>query len=206
MEITAKVVILGPSGVGKTSIPLRYIHKFFSGDISMTVGTSLLQCQLVANNITVNLQIWDTAGQERFKCLVPMFYRNANAALFVFDITSLESFQSMQGWVNELKSNLKNSVVTCVIGNKLDLSKNREVPTDVARQYAKSINARYFECSAKRDQGVGAIFDYVGHGLVELLENTTDHESGNTTKIAYSNSRNRTRNDRDKTINTKCRC
>ncbi|XP_063905512.1 ras-related protein Rab-31-like [Zophobas morio] len=206
MEITGKVVILGPMGVGKTSIPLRYIQKFFFGNIQPTVGSSLLLCKLVIDDITVNLQIWDTAGQERFRSLVPMFYRNANAALFVFDITSMESFQSMQGWVNELKHNLQNSVVTCVIGNKLDLSKNREVPTDVARQYAKSINARYYECSAKRDQGIGAVFDYVARGVVEQLANTSDHESGNTTNVAYSNNSNTIRNDTERTINTKSRC
>ncbi|XP_063905514.1 ras-related protein Rab-31-like [Zophobas morio] len=201
MEITGKVVILGPIGVGKTSIPLRYIQKYFFDNIQATVGNSLLRCKLVIDSTTVNLQIWDTAGQERFKCVVPMFYRNANAALFVFDISSMESFQSMQGWVDELKCNFQSAVVTCVIGNKLDLSENREVPTDVARQYAKSINARYYECSAKRDQAIGAIFDYVARGLISLSENTTDHESGNTTNITFRNNRNRTRNDRD---NTKC--
>lgn len=72
-------------------------------------------------------QIWDTAGQERFKAMAPMFYRNANAALLIFDITSSSSFESMKGWVQELKRNVDEPMVLCVVGNKIDLADNRKV-------------------------------------------------------------------------------
>jgi Ras-related protein Rab-21 len=115
--------------VGKTSTVIRYVENSFSHHITPTVGASFFSCKLLIDNITVKLQIWDTAGQERFKAMAPMFYRNANAALIVFDITSAQTFESMQGWVLELKKNVDNPMVLCVVGNKIDLAKNRQVKT-----------------------------------------------------------------------------
>jgi Ras-related protein Rab-21 len=150
--IVGKVVVLGYQGVGKTSTVIRYVENSFSHHITPTVGASFFSCKLLIDNITVKLQIWDTAGQERFKAMAPMFYRNANAALIVFDITSAQTFESMQGWVLELKKNVDNPMVLCVVGNKIDLAKNRQVSRDEAIQYARSIGATYHECSAMQDQ------------------------------------------------------
>ncbi|EFA06553.2 uncharacterized protein LOC661602 [Tribolium castaneum] len=173
--IVGKVVVLGHQGVGKTSTVIRYVENSFSQHITPTVGASFFSCKLLIDDITVKLQIWDTAGQERFKAMAPMFYRNANAALIVFDITLRQSFESMQGWVFELKQNVDNPMVLCVVGNKSDLAKNRQVNRDEAIQYAKSIGATYHECSAMHDQGVGLVFDDVARGLIRLLGNSSDH-------------------------------
>ncbi|KAJ3648404.1 hypothetical protein Zmor_020209 [Zophobas morio] len=173
--IVGKVVVLGHQGVGKTSTVIRYVENSFTHHITPTVGASFFSCKILIDDITVKLQIWDTAGQERFKAMAPMFYRNANAALIVFDITSQQSFESMQGWVVELQRNVESPMVLCVVGNKIDLSKNREVTRDEAIQYARSIGASYHECSAMQDQGVGVVFDDVARGLIRLFGNTTDH-------------------------------
>jgi Ras-related protein Rab-21 len=161
--------------VGKTSTVIRYVENSFSHHITPTVGASFFSCKLLIDNITVKLQIWDTAGQERFKAMAPMFYRNANAALIVFDITSVQTFESMQGWVLELKKNVDNPMVLCVVGNKIDLAKNRQVSRDEAIQYAKSIGATYYECSAMQNQGVKIVFDDVGHGLIKNFRANVDH-------------------------------
>lgn len=111
-------------------------------------------------NRSVYTQIWDTAGQERFKAMAPMFYRNANAALIIFDITSRQSFENMQDWVLELKRNVDTPMVLCVVGNKIDLGDSRAVPRNEAAQYAKGIGAAYHECSAMEDKVIieGTVF------------------------------------------------
>ncbi|XP_076324553.1 uncharacterized protein LOC143232697 isoform X3 [Tachypleus tridentatus] len=98
-SLEAKVVVLGSQGVGKTSVVVRYIGKAFSRHLSPTIGASFFTCKLTIQGFHVKLQIWDTAGQERFRSMAPMYYRNANAALLVFDITSYESYLNMKTWV-----------------------------------------------------------------------------------------------------------
>lgn len=115
--------------------------------MSPTIGASYFTCKIKIEDISVKLQvndaklfyiylqsillsllkIWDTAGQERFKAMAPMFYRNANAAMLIFDITQLKTFESMKSWVLELKRNIEEAMVLCVVGNKTDLTDQRKV-------------------------------------------------------------------------------
>lgn len=90
-------------GVGKTSLISRYLFRSQPKEIQPTVGASFFLCKIRVENIKVKLQVWDTAGQERFKAMVPMFYRNANAALLVFDISNQKSFCDIKCWVHELQ-------------------------------------------------------------------------------------------------------
>ncbi|KAL3286596.1 hypothetical protein HHI36_001096 [Cryptolaemus montrouzieri] len=150
--VVGKVVVLGHQGVGKTSTCLRYVENSFNQQISPTIGASFFSSKIKAMDRIVKLQIWDTAGQERFKAMAPMFYRNANAAILMFDITSEASFESMKGWISELKRNVEESMVLCVLGNKIDLVDRRVVLRDEALGYSKTIGAQYFEISAKTDQ------------------------------------------------------
>ncbi|XP_068622363.1 uncharacterized protein [Battus philenor] len=101
--VEAKIVVLGSQGVGKTSLVVRYIGKMFSKHISPTIGASFFTCNINLQEARVKLQVWDTAGQERFRSMAPMYYRNANAALLVFDITSVASFAAIKSWVKELQ-------------------------------------------------------------------------------------------------------
>uniref|UniRef100_A0A6P7F8L7 Ras-related protein RABF2b-like n=1 Tax=Diabrotica virgifera virgifera TaxID=50390 RepID=A0A6P7F8L7_DIAVI len=167
-HIVGKVVLLGHQGVGKTATVTRYVEKSFPQQTTPTVGASFFTCKVVVEDHLVTLQIWDTAGQERFKAMAPMFYRNANAALLVFDISSRDSFESIKMWVQELKGNVYEPMVLCVIGNKIDLSEIRRVTRDEALSYSNSIDAIYLECSAKTDQGVGMIFERIAQGLLRL--------------------------------------
>lgn len=97
--LEAKVVVLGTQGVGKTSIVVRYVGKIFSKKVSPTIGSSFFTFKMTVDNYRVKLQLWDTAGQERFRSMAPMYYRKANAAFIVYDITSYESFDSVKSWV-----------------------------------------------------------------------------------------------------------
>ncbi|KAJ3648405.1 hypothetical protein Zmor_020210 [Zophobas morio] len=178
--ITRKVIVLGDQGVGKTSTITRYVKKSFPNNTRPTIGGSLFVYKHV-DNITIKLEIWDTAGQERYKSVVPKFYRGTNAAIIVFDVTSQQTFESVQEWVAELKTIVESPMVLCVVGNKIDLRENRQVSTDDAYQYARSIGASYYECSAKQDQGVEVIFDDVARALQRLYGNncTRNEETEN---------------------------
>lgn len=166
--IEGKVVVLGSQGVGKTSMVVRYIGKMFSHHISPTIGASFFTCKLNIEDTKVKLQVWDTAGQERFRSMAPMYYRNANAAILVFDITQYFTFTSIKSWVKEIQRNVEEPIVLCIVGNKTDLEPQRKVPKEEAQVYAESIGATYFEASALHDQGIEQIFLKVGMGLINL--------------------------------------
>ncbi|GBP34342.1 Ras-related protein Rab-21 [Eumeta japonica] len=178
--------------VGKTSMVVRYIGKMFSRHISPTIGASFFTCKINLGDTRVKLQVWDTAGQERFRSMAPMYYRNANAALLVYDITSLQSYHAIKGWVRELKrygdqtrcinawnlhriakaahlsSNVSEPLVLCVVGNKSDLEEERAVPAAEAAGYAASIGAQHYEASALQDQGIEQVFASTASSLVQL--------------------------------------
>lgn len=168
--IEGKVVVLGAQGVGKTSMVVRYIGKMFSHHISPTIGASFFTCKINVGENRVKLQVWDTAGQERFRSMAPMYYRNANAALLVFDITQYHSFAAIKTWVKELKRNVEEPLVLCVVGNKTDLESSREVNREEAFHYSKSIGGTYFETSALQDQGIEDVFLNVSKGLICLSQ------------------------------------
>ncbi|XP_071445744.1 uncharacterized protein RabX1 [Hetaerina americana] len=175
--IEGKIVVLGAQGVGKTSMVVRYIGKMFSHHISPTIGASFFTCKINVEDARVKLQVWDTAGQERFRSMAPMYYRNANAALLVFDITQYHTFSSVKTWVKELQRNVEEPMVLCVVGNKVDLASQRKVSRDEAFQYATSIGSLYFEASALQDQGIEDVFLSVALGLVKLAQDPTQRTS-----------------------------
>ncbi|PNF23386.1 hypothetical protein B7P43_G12942 [Cryptotermes secundus] len=170
--IEAKVVVLGAQGVGKTSMVVRYVGKMFSHHISPTIGASFFTCRLNVEDTRVKLQVWDTAGQERFRSMAPMYYRNANAALIVFDITQYETFDAMKTWVKELQRNVLEPMVLSVVGNKTDLESRRQVTREEALQYAASIGGNYFESSAVNDEGIEDVFLNTAIGLIRLAQDS----------------------------------
>ncbi|XP_063905000.1 uncharacterized protein LOC135124068 [Zophobas morio] len=170
-----KVIVLGPSGVGKTCIIKRYVENSLKDNVDVTVGCDLYTCKHVIHDIvdwTLKLHIWDTADQERYHSIIPQYYRDAKVALLVFEIISQPSFEKMQRWFAELKDNIS-PMVLCVIGNKTDLEEQRQVTKKQAQYYAESIGASYYECSAKKGRGIREVFDDVARRMISLLENIT---------------------------------
>ncbi|ELT91271.1 hypothetical protein CAPTEDRAFT_125280 [Capitella teleta] len=153
-SIDAKLVVLGSQGVGKTSVVVRYVSNTFNGHLSPTIGASFFTCKMMVDNYRLRIQVWDTAGQERFRAMAPMYYRKSNAAILVYDITSLESFDDMKSWVQELQKNTDGDLAMCVFGNKCDLEDQREVDNNLALQFAASIGARHFQVSALSSEGL----------------------------------------------------
>ncbi|XP_059166869.1 ras-related protein Rab-22A-like [Physella acuta] len=177
-SLEAKVVVLGSQGVGKTSVVIRYVGGMFSKAVSPTIGASFFTYKLTLEQYRVKLQVWDTAGQERFRSMAPMYYRKANAAMLVYDITSLESFYDIKDWVKELKKNVDTPIVLCLLGNKSDLESGRKVSKEDAAEYASSIDAIFFETSALKNTGIEDAFLQVSKQLIHLYETVPNSGMG----------------------------
>jgi len=126
----------------------------------------------------VDLNIWDTAGQERFHTLGPIYYRNSHGAILVYDITDANSFERVQNWVKELRKMLGNDVVLVIVGNKIDLERNRIVVKQKAEEFAASVGAKHFESSAKLNQGVSEMFSELTKLILKKEQEGDDQETG----------------------------
>lgn len=167
--LEAKLVTLGQWGVGKTAIVKRYVDKSFEPAYRQTIGACFLWCKLNVGDINLTLHIWDTAGEERFQSIMPMYYRAANAALLIFDLTSRESFATIKQMLIQFHRHCDEHVVKLLIGNKLDLTDKRDVSKKEASEFASQIGASYHEVSALVDIGIDEIFHKAASELVQLV-------------------------------------
>jgi Ras-related protein Rab-5C len=157
-NIQAKLVLLGDMGAGKTSLVLRFVKGQFFEYQESTIGAAFFTQVLSLNEATIKFDIWDTAGQERYYSLAPMYYRGAAAAVVVYDITSMDSFERAKKWVQELQRQGKPNLVTVLVANKADLETKRQVENEVGEQYARENGLVFFETSAKTAQNVNELF------------------------------------------------
>mmetsp|Transcript_11075 Transcript_11075/g.22072 ORF Transcript_11075/g.22072 Transcript_11075/m.22072 type:complete len:208 (+) Transcript_11075:60-683(+) len=153
-----KVVLLGEGRVGKTSILFRYIRNEFQEKQTSTLQASYMDKRIKVGSVDAQLSVWDTAGQERFHALGPIYYRDADGALLVYDITDLESFAKVRKWVKELRKIVGNDINIVIAGNKIDLERNRQVDEKEVMEYARSVNATHFYTSAKQNIGLEECF------------------------------------------------
>jgi len=161
-----KIVFLGRSGVGKTSVTLRFCRDTFQDGTEATIGASFVTKIMPIKERQVKFEIWDTAGQERYRALTPMYYRNADAAVLVYDITDAESFTALQSWYQELHKNVPNCVIL-LAGNKMDLGHDRKVTKETAQQFANEKECSLIEVSSKTGDYVDDLFTKLGVMLTE---------------------------------------
>lgn len=157
-NLNFKLVLLGDGRVGKTSLVLRYVNNVFSEKQQATIQASYLAKRLVVEGVHITLAIWDTAGQERFHALGPIYYRDADAALLVYDITDNDSFVRVRKWVKELQQMASKDIVMAIAANKSDLVRSKKFDVQEAESYAATIGARLFVTSAKSGGGIDEIF------------------------------------------------
>lgn len=169
-----KVVLIGSSHTGKTSIVNRYINNAFTYNTQTSTQAAFYQKDMTRQGFNMILEIWDTAGQERFHALIPMFYRDAKGAFVVYDITDQNSFDHAKQWVNELRQARGDDIVLLLVGNKCDLQSERIVSEDEALDYAKSANLTYFETSAKSGANVDLVFQAISNKFKKLPEDPND--------------------------------
>ncbi|XP_040819427.1 ras-related protein Rab-5A isoform X1 [Ochotona curzoniae] len=170
-----KLVLLGESAVGKSSLVLRFVKGQFHEFQESTIGAAFLTQTVCLDDTTVKFEIWDTAGQERYHSLAPMYYRGAQAAIVVYDITNEESFSRAKNWVKELQRQASPNIVIALSGNKADLANKRAVDFQVlklniskeriflfckqeAQSYADDNSLLFMETSAKTSMNVNEIF------------------------------------------------
>jgi len=156
-----KLVLLGDSAVGKSSLVLRFVKKQFYEYQESTIGAAFLTQTVNVKDYTVKFEIWDTAGQERYHSLAPMYYRGAAAAIIVYDLTNRQSFVRAKTWVKELQKQGNPNIVIALAGNKLDLADKRQVDAEEAKAYADENNLYFLETSAKTDHNVTALFEAI---------------------------------------------
>ena len=181
-QIVLKLLLLGDSSVGKTSILLKYISNKFDESSISTVGVDYMDKIIDYNKFKIKLQIWDTSGEEKFRTITKNFYRNADGLLVVFDLTKKESYDHIKSWINEAKEN-NDKLKTLLIGNKLDLKDERIVAIDVAKQFAEKNNLKYIETSAKDGTNINESFQAIidllfdGKSSEEILHEFTKQDS-----------------------------
>jgi len=154
----SKLVLLGESAVGKSSLVLRFVKGQFHEYQESTIGAAFLTQTVCLKEYTVKFEIWDTAGQERYHSLAPMYYRGAQAAIIVYDITNMDSFGRAKIWVKELQRQASPNIVIALAGNKADLANTRAVECDEAQAYADENGLLFMETSAKTAKNVNEIF------------------------------------------------
>jgi len=162
--LVAKVIFLGDSGVGKSSLLGRYIDNHFSHQYRATIGAAFVSDDVVYEGRTITLQIWDTAGQERFQSLGTAYYRGTDCCVLVFDVNVDSSFHSLPKWQKEF---LSQAEITdpqfpfVVIGNKIDKGEERVISRKQAVSWCESNHITYFETSAKLGQMVEQTFEVI---------------------------------------------
>ena len=177
---TYKIVLLGNTSVGKSSIVSRKINKTFCEFQEPTIGAAFFTTKTDLDDQQIELQIWDTAGQERYKSLAPMYYRGAHLAIIVYDITNYDSYRSAKQWIKELYKSAPDSLIY-LVGNKLDLQQKRQVDYLEVESYAEQNEISFIETSAKDSTNVENLFKKICEKLIKVpvikikeLESTKD--------------------------------
>jgi len=172
-----KLVLIGDSGVGKSCLLLRFADDNFTDSYISTIGVDFRFRTITINDKTVKLQIWDTAGQERFRTITSAYYRGADGIIMVYDVTSMESFDHVEEWLNEVERHANESTSKLLVGNKADLVDEKQVSEEVAQRFADKLGISFLETSAKTSTNVDAAFHTMAQ---ELIKNRSGREKPTT--------------------------
>ncbi|GJQ78157.1 hypothetical protein Trydic_g2489 [Trypoxylus dichotomus] len=179
-----KLLIIGDSGVGKSSLLLRFADNTFSGSYITTIGVDFKIRTVNIDGQRIKLQIWDTAGQERFRTITSTYYRGTHGVIVVYDVTNGESFANVKRWLLEIEQNC-DVVNKVLVGNKNDCPDRKVVLTEDAERFAKTLNIILFETSAKDNINVEEMFLCVTRLVLKskcemmMRQNDTDNDTVN---------------------------
>ena len=154
-----KVLLLGDSDVGKSSLILRYTDETFNSKLVNSIGVDFKMKKREIDGKIIKVQIWDTAGHERFRSITYSYYRGANSIIIVFDLSDKKSFISITEWLKQIEKHAKENVFKFLVGNKSDLIDERKVTYEEAKQYADEHDLPYIETSAKEGININELFD-----------------------------------------------
>ncbi|KAG7469111.1 hypothetical protein MATL_G00125410 [Megalops atlanticus] len=167
-----RIILLGDSTVGKSSLLKRFTDGVYSDVADPTVGVDFYARSLeIEPGVKIKLQLWDTAGQERFRSITTSYYRNSVGGLLVFDLTNRKSFEHVRDWHREVSEHvLPHRMVFILIGHKSDLGGDRKVTRDEAERLAAALGVRYMETSAKCNSNVDRAFELLTRDVYELMK------------------------------------
>ena len=178
-----KIVLIGETGVGKTSIISQFVDQTFQEDLQASTGGTFSSKSLILDNEKVLIfDIWDTAGQERYRSLTKLFYKDSNAAILVYDITRQETFDELKNyWADQIKELTEKNIILVVAANKSDLTEKEEVDESIARKFAEELNAIFCKTSAKNSIGIDDLFfeiakKHVGNDNIKIKKEEIKEE------------------------------
>ena len=154
-----KILLLGDSDVGKSSLILRYTDETFNSKLVNSIGVDFKMKKREIDGKIIKVQIWDTAGHERFRTITYSYYRGANAIIIVFDLSDKQTFISITEWLKQIEKHANENVFKFLVGNKSDLVDKRQITYEEAKQYADDHDLPYIETSAKEGININELFD-----------------------------------------------
>ena len=182
VEESLKVVLVGESGVGKTSIINQFAKGVFNQDLMSTNGATFTTNKKEfkdSNGLSklISFEMWDTAGQEKYRSLAKMFFKEASVALIIYDVTSLKSFEEIKKyWMNLVRENSPKNIILYIVGNKSDLIANEAVKEEIAREYARSEKVNFYLTSAKDRTGIDELFNEIGNIYLNEFMNSEENQ------------------------------
>ena len=173
-----KIILIGESSVGKTSIIKRYIDNKFNNDCKSTISASIeKKLYRIDNDNILELNIWDTAGEEKYRTVTKQFYKDSHGALIIYDITKKETFEKINSWLNELRELSPPDIIVFIIGNKNDLNQKREINFNETKIFSENNHISFYEVSAKNGNNVDAVFQVLSNKIFEKMKEEENNEN-----------------------------
>jgi small GTP-binding protein len=167
-----RLILVGDSGVGKSSIMFSYCEENFSDNFISTIGVDFRVKNAEIDNRTIKLYIWDTAGQERFRCISKSYFRNANVILLTFDLTNIYSFYNLEKWMDDIEVYSEYNPTVLLVGNKCE--NYRAIPKSKIEDFVNKYSLEYFEVSAKNNINIEELFQRaIIHGYNRIKNSTS---------------------------------
>ena len=168
-----KVVLLGDSGVGKTSIISRFVNNMFEQKVMPTISAAYATKTMKFDDFggkELKFELWDTAGQERYRAVTKILYKDAQVIILVYDITRIDSFNEVKNyWYNQVKENCPKSIILGLAGNKADLFENENVTEEQGKNLAEEIGAIFKSTSSYENLGINDLFKAIGYKMLATL-------------------------------------
>ena len=203
-DLTYKTIVIGDSGVGKSCLTVQAVHNKFEELYRATVGFEFMSFNIRINKVVIKLQIWDTCGQEVYKSLITGLYRNTSLAIIIYSVANKNSFQHVENWIKELKSNSSKNIKIILVGNKCDLANERKISYQEGENLKKKHKLDYFlEASAKTGNNAKNILVEAAKILYKGYSEIKTNEENNILNDSQSNSQ---KLDSEKSVTKKKKC